>query len=125
MLVYLMCVFISIIGNAFTWLMSWVAIIGIYRKRRINTNQISNQVNLDKSIQESQLALTHETSNQGKYYVASSTTSLELQIEILKQSLQEQLNEIKQNQQKTERRVQELQHCDARRRLEQVVKKST
>ena len=105
--------------------MSWVAIIGIYRKRRINTNQISNQVNLDKSIQESQLALTHETSNQGKYYVASSTTSLELQIEILKQSLQEQLNEIKQNQQKTERRVQELQHCDTRRRLEQVVKKST
>ena len=105
--------------------MSWVAIIGIYRKRRINTNQISNKVNLDKSLQESQLTLTHETSNQGKYCVASSTTSLELQIEMLKKSLQEQLNEIKQNQQKTERRVQELQHCDARRRLEQVVKKST
>ena len=104
--------------------MSWVAIIGIYRKRRINTNQISPQVNLDKRLQESQLTLTHETSNQGKYCVASSTQSLELQIEMLKKSLQEQLNEIKQNQQKTERRVQELQHCETRRRLEQVEKKS-
>ena len=106
--------------------MSWVAIIGIYRKRRINTNQISPQLELDKSLQEPQLTLTHETSNQGKFCDAStssSTPTLELQIEMLKKSLQEQLNEIKQGQQKTEKRVQELQHRETRRRLEQVEKK--
>ena len=105
--------------------MSWVAIVGVYRKRRLNTKQISPQVDLDKSLQESRLTLTHEKSNQGKCGDASTpscTPTLVLQIEMLKKSLEGKLEAIMQGQ-KAEKRVQELQHREIRRRLEQVEKK--
>ena len=119
-------------GDAFTWFMSWVAIVGVYRKRRLNSKQVSPQLDVDKSLQESRLTLTDETNNQEKCLdvprmspdVPTSSTSpaVELQIEMLKKSLEGKLEAIMQGQ-KAEKRVQELQHREIRRRLEQVEKK--
>ena len=106
--------------------MSWVAIVGIYRKRHLNTKQISPQLDLDRSLQDSRSILTHETNNQEKccdVSTSSSSPTLELQIEMLKKSLEGKLEVVMQSQQKTEKRVQELQHCEIRRRLKQVEKK--
>ena len=115
-----------IIGDAIAWLMSWVAIFYICRKHRPNSNQILSEQDLVESLQESRLTLKKETipiSNQGKCGEApksSSPLNLELQLEMLKQSLEavnKQLGEIKQS-----KLVQELKHRETRRRLEEVEK---
>ena len=105
--------------------MSWAAIVGVYRKRRLNTKQISPQLDVDKTLQESELTLTDETNNQEKCLdlpTSSTSPAVELQIEMLKKSLEGKLEAIMQGQ-KAEKRVQELQHREIRRRLEQVEKK--
>ena len=118
--------FCLIIGVAITWLMSWIAIFGIYRKHRLNTNQVSSQLDLDKNLQDSRLTLvkeTNNTSNQGEcgeVLTPSSTPTLKVQMEMLKESLEgvyEQLEEIKRS-----KHVQEWQHRDTSGRLEKVEK---
>ena len=118
--------FCSIIGVAITWLMSWIAIFGIYRKHRLNINQVSSPLDLDKNLQDSRLTLVKEmnkTSNQGERgdaLTSLSTPTLILQMETLKESLEgvyQQLEEIKRG-----KHIQELKHRDTRRRLEKVEK---
>ena len=122
------------IGDVFTWVMS------IYRKRRLNTKQISPQLDPNKDLPELQLTLTPKPNNQGTccdVSTSSSTPTLELQIKMMKESLEgkletvmqgqkksleEKLEALMQCQQKTEKRVQELQRREIRRRLEQVEK---
>ena len=128
------------IGDAFTWIMSWVSIVGIYRKRRLNTKQISPQLDPNKDLSEFQLTLTPKPNKQGTWCdvsPSSRTPTLELQIKMMKESLEgkletamqgqkksleEKLEALMQCQQKTEKRVQEEIRREVRRRLEQVEK---
>ena len=101
------------IGDAITWAMGWLAIVGIYRKNRIDTNQVSS---LHESDLERRLALDREAKKchyGGECSAASSYSSrlaFKLQMKMMKELM----------------RVQEtvnLQHREIMGRLETLEKK--
>ena len=117
-------------GNAISWVVNCVSVVGLYRKNRSNRNKVSsrNGSDLDKHLQSSKW--TSNKANTPKECCEAPTSSSRptsnLQMEMLKASLEgvcQQLQEIKEVKE-SEKRAQELHRRETRRRIAKLEKKS-
>ena len=123
------------IGNAITWIMSWVAAVGIYRKNRVGKNQLSDHESQPvERLSNRQLAFdtgADKTNNGGECFALSTSSSglaFKLKMEMLEESLEgvyQQLEEITKGKEseKLAQEALELQHRETRRRLVTLEKK--